>query len=90
MHNDDIILNIKKAGTKGQTSYQIPRIVELKEAENILAISRDWKRNRMDSYYLMLWSVRLKDETFLEMDDDNGCTRMGMYSMQMNFVLKND
>lgn len=35
-------------------------------------------------------SVRLKDETFLEMDDDNGCTRMCMYSMQMNFVLKND
>lgn len=44
----------------------------------------------MDSYYLMLWSVSLKDEKFLKMDDDNGCTTMCMYSMQMNFVLKND
>ena len=91
MHNDDIILNKKKkAGTKGQISYQIPRIVEFKEAESILAISRDWRRNRMGSYYLILWSVSLKDEKFPKMDDDNACTRMCMYSMQINFVLKND
>jgi len=44
----------------------------------------------MGSYYLMLWSVSLKDEKFPKMDDDNACTTMCMYSMQINFVLKND
>lgn len=63
------------ARAKGQTVYEVPRVVRLRERESRMVVVRGWGRRGHEELVFDRTRVSVwEDENILEMDSGAGCT----------------